>query len=165
MENYEAIKENRHPEQEMKKIPIILMILFFIITVGLYLPYWYISRSKILNQFNSSKKINTAPLIITSILIAIDLTITYVPQAVLLLNQYILSDNLSMNLLELAIQLSYTIILYIQAFKIRDIILEHFDNSDDMGIDISWGGVFGFREFYLQYKINRFPKPLDMDEI
>ncbi len=165
MKNYEAIKENRHPEQEMKKVPILLMIFFIVITLGFYVPYWYISRSKLLNQFNSSKKMTLTPFVILIIMNILQQIIKFFPETTLLLNFQIINHIFTNKLIDFFLSSTYLIIHYIQVFKVKRIIQEHFDNSDDMGIELSGVWTFLFGDYYLQYKINRFPKPLDMNEL
>ncbi|GGK09329.1 hypothetical protein GCM10007063_34720 [Lentibacillus kapialis] len=42
----------------LKRTPVIFTVILSIITLGVYLPYWFLTRRKILNKFNADERIS-----------------------------------------------------------------------------------------------------------
>lgn len=147
----------------IKTMPVILTLLFTVITGGIYYYVWFLNRRDAINSLNTGERIGKAPFIIGLVWQCVSLTINFTtgliegiqtelhgeiaPALALQLHTIALFDSL--------VSLAVAIVILVQAFKIRRILRSYF--NDRLGHDIPWSGLilFFFSAFYLQYKINR----------
>ena len=125
---------------------IIFMILFSIISVGMYVPYWIYKKREFFNSLNSDKKITNTNIIILFTIFAIH-TVTYI--LTLFINP-ITNRDLYINIssIESLSFLLSIIFLLVVCFKMSKIINNHFNVRNSVM------GILFFTIFYFQYKIN-----------
>jgi hypothetical protein len=130
----------------LKRGRIPLMVLFTLLTAGLYVPIWYFRRRKGLNALDSSIKIGLAAPTAFFLLLLI-----YIPTTGLVH--------------EIALLCAGTVHL-VMAFRVRSILIDHLSRRmnevlpNSLGLQYeaspSSALTFFFTIFYLQYKINEF---------
>ena len=126
-----------------------LMIGLTIITLGIYEPYWYLTRLQRFNALSSSAKFNQ-----TAILIWL---VWFVVEAMIFVFVIVSPESSTVQSLEVIedlVYLSAAIFAIILAFRAKKILQEHLAVIEN---DFSMSGVatFFFQFFYIQYKINR----------
>jgi hypothetical protein len=134
------------------------MVVFAIITFGLYYPVWWFRRRGGLNRLNSFSKIPIWPLLLMVALFAIQSFMGIVEGGS--------SDGegFSENTETLVIIFQFVvgIAMLIMAFRVKDIIEEHASPDPDSGamsvehVKLSGLMTFFFSIFYLQWAINRY---------
>jgi hypothetical protein len=142
----------------VKKTPVILMMIFNIITAGFYTPYWFLTRRNWINSLRSNQKLDSGVFIFLIVMQPIYLLTNLISRAAAREIQELQSPDLVMHPLIIAgflINLVLFITLLVQTFKVGRILKEHF--NDHLGHKIYWSGIlmFSFGVMYLQYKINR----------
>ena len=138
----------------LKRRSVIVMVLFFVITLGLYYPIWFLRRRAALNGLDSPRKLQLWPfvLVLAVFVFQIMLAIASGPEPVG-------QRSLLFSLMRLAVGL----LIVVQCFIIKDILEDHLAPSSDIipgsGLSdrVSLSGLmtFFFQIFYLQYVINR----------
>ncbi len=118
--------------EELKKTPVLLVILLFVLTLGFYGVYWFTSRRKVLNRLAGRNEINLG-LCIAAFFSALALNI-----APAMLGDF-----------HFVIRLAASIVLLVLTFRVKDILDANYDS------DFSGLLTIFFHIFYLQYKINR----------
>ena len=142
----------------LKRRSVLVMILFLIITLGLYYPAWWFRRRPGLNRLDSPKKLALWPLLLFAALFAIQFGIGFVrglspgeqipgPDGELVLGLF---------------QLGIGILMIIQSFKVKDMIEDHAAPAPHSGpmfggqVKLSGIMTFFFSIFYLQWAINTY---------
>lgn len=142
----------------LKRRSVLVMIVFMIITLGLYYVVWWFRRRPGLNRLNSPKKLALWPLLL--------LVALYVTQfgLALVAGDTPLTEAIGEGgaALDLLFRLSVGIVMIIQAFRVKDIIEDHATPESDSGpmfveqVTLSGVLTFLFSIFYLQWAINRY---------
>lgn len=127
---------------------ITFMILFSILTLGMYIPFWIYKKRNFFNNLNSNNKIsNSNTNLLLSIFaihtIVVVLTSFFNSNAIFGSGTY---DNLIF-IQDLFLLLSIIFLLYV-CFKMSRIINDHFNVRNSVI------GIILFTVFYFQYKIN-----------
>ena len=128
-----------------KRESVFLTIILAIITLGTYIPFWFLKRRKKLNQVGSEERISfVTPFLLFILYGIIALTVIpvnfYTSGFILIYYQYI----------DMVITyLGITITLYL-TFQVRNILMHNVEN-----ISVNHLLTFFFHIFYLQYKINK----------
>lgn len=143
----------------LKQRSVLLMIVFTVVTLGLYYPIWFLRRRKALNGLNSSKKVALWPVLLFGASFAVEFilgmiaggapveeTVGAIPMAFLIV-----------------LRLTVGISMIWQYFVIKDILEDHLNSPDDGTIpsvfvervQLSGLATFFLSIFYLQYTINR----------
>lgn len=149
---------------KLKKRSVLLVFFLTLITLGLYYPIWFLARRKALNDLHSSEELGLGALVLPLVLWIASLVVTIVSAESSTTGPP--SGWGLANLLDLIVG----IILLVQTFKVRRILLEHhfyclktqaygvLSSSMALQSDESFSSVLTFfgSIFYLQYKINRF---------
>jgi hypothetical protein len=131
---------------EFKERHWVLVLIFSIITLGIYVPFWYLGVSRVTNSPESAKKLSKTIIILMIIVafLAVPFNITF---------SYSINDEESefttnifgigtiLRLLTLAFQI-------ILAFSLRDILIKQHS------LNVNPIATFFFGAIYLQYKIN-----------
>ena len=141
------------PEAATAAIPrvsILKMIVLMVVTLGLYVPIWFLRRRGALNQLGSPKKLKAWPFITAICLSAIQIPIALST-----------TTDGGRSLFDL-VNLAWTVFFIWQAFRIKRILQDHlFARAADLpgGVrtdDWELSGVctFIFTIFYLQYVMN-----------
>jgi hypothetical protein len=145
-------------QSPLKKIPVILVILFDILTVGIYSCCWFLSRREAFNKMPSPKRLNAFPFIFCIIISVIGIFLmlasgvcagiaealedtSYLALSAILEN---VSDGLD---------IVYGITLLVQSFKAKAL-LEGYVKQKNQFDSLSGTATFFFRNYYLQYRIN-----------
>src|SRR5262245_35983710 len=97
------------------------MILFMIVTLGLYYPVWWFRRRPGLNRLNSPTKLAAWPLILLAALFAIQFVVGLVSGASPV--EDVIGTNAALFLL--LCRLGVGIVMIVQTFRVKDIIEDH----------------------------------------
>jgi len=146
--------------QHMKKTPVILTIIFTIITAGIYYPCWFLTRRDQINELHSHEKIGKGVFIFGIMILSISLFLALVSGFLEGMGEgfdtvEFLVIAKGVDGIDKLLSLVVGITLLVQCFKVRRIFRNHF--NDHLGRNISFSGLatFFFQIYYLQYKINR----------
>jgi len=158
------------PAPPFKKTPVLLALLYQIITLGIYTPVWYLTRRRAINSLKSVDKLSKTPFVVaivgTSILIILALVSGMLEGIGEELNSPdYLATAKGIDVFVSILNLIIYIILIFQAFNARSIIEGHLDlvSGDTAflavtGHKFSTVWTFLLNILYLQYKINRTEK-------
>ena len=141
----------------LKRRGLLMMILFTIITLGVYYPIWWFRRRPGLNRLNSPQKLAIWPLVLFATLFAIQLVHGFL--------QGLTGDDQVLGAGPAAFislfQLVVGIVMIIQSFKVKSIIEDHATPEPESApmfvehVKLSGIMTFFFSIFYLQWAINR----------
>jgi hypothetical protein len=142
-------------EDMLKRRSLVAMIVFFIITLGLYYPLWFLRRRAALNRLDSARKLQRWPflLVLGFFLFQFLLTMASDPE------EAVGRGSLFFSLVRLFVAL----LIVVQCFLIKDILEDHLAGPDDTTsrsglsdtVRLSGLMTFFFQIFYLQHIINR----------
>lgn len=129
-----------------KKTGVIITILLSLVTLGIYIPYWFLSRRDLFNSFNSKEKVSySLPLFVLilysfSAIMLVATFLQFLSEPVAAIYQY--CDTI----------ISYLgiVITLLLSFRVRAILNDYFDHKE-----VSAVLTFFFNIWYLQYKINQ----------
>ncbi len=149
---------------QLEETRVWVVILLSIVSFGLYLPIWFLTRREAINQLRSRHKIGWGMLAFL-LLLQIAGVVALIVSARAGLAMEAPDAEKSFLLISGVIETGAWIVILIQSFKVRQILLDYFSApesgpfSGPMSLqrDVSLSGVatFFFHIFYLQYKINR----------
>lgn len=132
------------------------MVLFTIITFGLYYPIWFLRRRVALNQLDSPRKLQRWPFVLLLATFAISIVSGLEPggQAT--------GGGSPADVLVGVVRLALAILMVWQAFYVKDILEDHLSSSDDGvlsrfasdSVSLSPLMTFFFGIYYLQHAIN-----------
>ena len=147
--------------QDMKKTPVILTVIFTIITAGIYCPCWFLTRRDQINELHFHEKIGTGVFIFGIVIFSISFFLPLVSGFLEGMGEELGTAEFlvmakGVDAIDRLLSLVVGITLLVQCFKVRRIFRNHF--NDHLGRNISFSGLatFFFQIYYLQYKINRF---------
>ena len=148
-------------ESGLQETSVLFAVIATIVTGGIYIPIWFLRRRKALNELHSPEKIGLPGLLIALFGFVGNLCIPLVGHFVW--GSSVQAEN-NLGPLHPAVVLIAQIIIVVECFKVRRILLDHlapqqegmFSASirfqyDDM---LSRMGTFFLGIYYLQYKIN-----------
>lgn len=134
-----------------------MMVLFTVISLGIYYLIWWLRRRDALNRLNSSKKVAIWPLLLLGLLFAGSLVLGILAGS--------LGEGAPIvqtgNLVSSVVQIVVSIAMLIQTFRVKDIIEDHAapdPHSDTLFVErVQLSGLmtFFFSIYYLQWAINR----------
>jgi len=137
------------------------MCLLSLVTAGLYLPIWFMSRRRALNALRSREKLGAWPLAVMLLALAASLSITIISSVKW--GSWVEVEN-AFPPFHPFILLVAAILIIVQCFKVRRILLDHLAPRQEgvfsAGIRLQYEesfsrmGTFFFGIFYLQHKIN-----------
>jgi len=143
----------------LKRRSVVLMIVFTLVTLGMYYPIWFFRRRRALNSLNSSRKLRLWPLLAFCVVYALEFAVGFAsgegsPEQTI--------GPSAVKLLDL-LQLIVGIFMLFQCFIIKDILEDHLTEPEDPAarrlfverVKLSGLLTFFFGIFYLQYVINR----------
>ena len=139
-------------EKTFKKISIWLMLVLSIITVGIYVPIWFLFRRDALNRLSASEKLGSSAAIFVLVIYCI--SAIFLPVRIFSSNANII---IALDMIDNLITLVGIIITLYLAFTVRGILDEHYNEHLGMDLPFSKVWTFFFTIFYLQYKMNRLP--------
>jgi len=135
---------------KLRKINIILMIFLTLITMGIYVPVWFLIQKKAINDLKSKEKLTDTPFQIVLVLYSFSLFI--------LIYQIFSSDYVQNSILDNIdnfISVTGAIIVLVMSFKVRRIFHQYFNIVLKKNIMLSKLWTFLFGIYYLQFKINK----------
>jgi len=142
----------------LKRRSVLVMIVFTIISFGLYYPIWWFRRRQGLNRLNSPKKLAAWPLLLLVAVFVIQIGLAFAAGDTPL-EEFIGAGPM---LLVLLFRLGVGILMLVQTFRIKDMIEDHATPESDSGpmfveqVQLSGVMTFFFSIFYLQWAINRY---------
>jgi len=127
---------------ELPKTSVLVMILLMVVTLGLYIPFWFLRRRKILNQLSPERRVDGW----IAALVAL-----YVGAFVLGLVAGLVGAPPGQTFLLWArfVEVGRGILTLVLGFQVKAILEENYPDH------ISGVGTFFLSIFYLQYKVNR----------
>jgi hypothetical protein len=146
--------------QDVKKTPVILTIIFTFITAGIYCSCWFLTRRDQINTLHSQEKIGKGVFIFGIVIFSISLFLAVVSGFLEGMGEELgtaefLAMAKGIDAFDRFLSFVAIMTLVLQCFKVRRIFQNHF--NDHLGKNISFSGfaTFFFQIYYLQYKINR----------
>ena len=148
----------------LEQVSVPRVVIFSLLTLGLYVPFWYLRRRAAINNLQSPEKLSKGVFIFALSLWILDFTVSLAYGA--LAEAGIGFPAKSLEGVSRILELTVGITLLIQAFKVRRILLDHngvqqagmFSSQIGLEANTSFSGVatFFLGIWYLQYKINEF---------
>ena len=143
----------------LKRRSVLLMIVLFIVTSGLYYPIWFLRRRVALNRLDSPKKLRLWPFLVWFALFAVALVVEVAAGSAP--HEQIIGAGGSA-LLNLS-QIAVGILMAVQCFITKDILEDHLIGPEDHvsaslfagPVKLSGLKTFFLQIFYLQWVINR----------
>jgi len=140
----------------LNRTPVIVAILLSAITLGVYIPYWFLSRRNGLNRLHADRKVPLTPIIILLVLYGLDAVATVAGVLGIQIGASNISNGITL--------IGGAITLFL-CFRIRSMLNQHLGGERVSGgaaflfgsEQVSGGATFFFTIYYLQYKINRLP--------
>ncbi len=129
-----------------KKVSTWLVLLYMVLTLGIYGIYWIYSRTKLLNNLP-----HVSPLSETFILISAVIALLSYP---LIISDIYIVDNQNYLLFSKFISVAGNISLYFWAFRFRKRFNDYLEHNTDNGLYMSFFMIFFFNILYLSYKLN-----------
>lgn len=139
----------------LKRRSVVVMIVFFVVTVGLYYPLWFLRRRAALNRLDSPRKLQRWPflLILGFFVFQLILAIESDPEKAVGAAPVLLT----------VVRLAVSVLILVQCFIIKDILEDHLAGPADTisssllsdRVRVSGLMTFFFQIFYLQHVINR----------
>lgn len=142
----------------LEPMPVPTLVLYTILSFGIYSAVWFLKRLEAFNALKSETKLNQGVFgfiiagFVANICIVLYLVFTgesgTAPGELQGLSLSLVATS---DMLSIAVQVA----VLIQAFKVRRILIDHFEENLKRDVGVSWGWTIVFGIFYLQYKINR----------
>ena len=126
------------------RMSVALLLVLSVVTLGIYIPLWYMSRLEPLNRIQNVDKLRSTPFVVVLVLYAISALLTIV-SIVLDLG---VAEMQGLDAFERMVNIVGGITLLVQSFKIKRM-LERYT-----GQPYSGPGTFFFQYLYLQHKMN-----------
>jgi uncharacterized protein DUF4234 len=144
----------------LKRRSVLVMILFAVVTFGLYFPIWFLRRRAALNGLDSPRKLQTWPFVVFIVWFVFQFMLGAAAASAPLEEIFGEGGVLLLNVVQLAVG----ILMLVQSFVTKDILEDHLAGPGDQVPSGPWAetvklsGVmtFFFQIFYLQYVINRY---------
>lgn len=141
-------------QKELHKIPVWKLILLATITLGVYVPYWYLKQKDGLNDLHTSYEVTPPMPIALMALSALMFTLTILSVvADLVLMQPYYAEVL--DFIAKIINFGIWIGLILLSFHVRKMLKDHHIGYHKKDVKFSWLATFFFGILYLQYKINK----------
>jgi len=144
----------------IKKTPVILVVIFTVITAGIYCPCWFLTRRASLNSLKAREKLGNGVFIFAIVVFSVSLLLSFISGGLEGLGEAhndmeFIAMSKGVDAVAGMISLVAGIPLLVQCFKVRRMLREHF--TEHLGRHVPFSGValFFFQIFYLQYKINQ----------
>jgi hypothetical protein len=139
----------------LKRRSPVVMIVFFVVTLGVYFPIWFLRRRAALNRLDSPRKLQRWPFLLALAF--------FVFQIILAIASDPAKPIGNGSLLFSFVRLAVALLIVVQCFIIKDILEDHLAGPGDTtsssvlsdGVRLSGLMTFFFQIFYLQHVINR----------
>ena len=141
--NVEGQQRDGFDRLGFKRTSVLFMVFMSIISLGIYLPYWFLSREKAFHQLRSEKEL---PKFHSRLVLVL-----YILSAVLFLFSGFMSESMLefYDSLDRLITFVGGLALIFLAFRTRRRLIDH------LGEQLSWIWTLLFGPWHLQYRINR----------
>jgi hypothetical protein len=158
------------PEPPLPRTPVLLVVALTIVTLGFYIPIWYLRRLKAFNALRSTTRLSAALPFTTLALLVVRLSASAIEGILAALGATPLATVLSAY--GTLVDLGYIVVMLVLAFRARDVLQDHLRArlADDSGAasvalqsqvySLSGVWTFLFNTIYLQLKINEFHREL-----
>ncbi|MBB2481865.1 DUF4234 domain-containing protein [Bacillus sp. APMAM] len=143
-----GLKSANSEDKVFKKVNIFLVIFLSIITVGIYIGYWFLNRKKDIKQLREQNYIPFKWWYVFTIFLSVSLL--YQIFGGVFLTELGLSFFDS---LDVIFSFFFLAILYYSVFRLRDLLEDEFDEEN-----FNFILLVLFHIWYMQYKINRLDK-------
>lgn len=147
----------------LKKSSLLVVVLLTVITGGIYMPIWFLTRRQSFNSLHSSEKLGKGVFIFAIIGLLISTIISLYSGFFQGLDMARSGElNMPVTALDLLATNALMLIVFIplvsQTFKVKRILHDHFNTHLRKDIQFSKLMTLLFLNFYLQHKINRLDK-------
>lgn len=141
-------KTEPQDDSSFKRVPVFLTVIFSLVTAGIYIPCWFLSRRKLLNQTYSSEAISIVPPVIILMLYSFAIA-AFIPVQLFGTIWGLAFYNYFNTVIT---YLGIAVILYL-SFQTRSLLNGLFEKKKFSALC-----TFLFNIWYLQYKMNRCTK-------
>ncbi len=145
---------------DLKKTPVATVVFLTLLSGMIYFPIWFLTRRAAINSLHSREKLGKGVFVtgiaVFSLVAVAGLYSGFMRAAALVSGGF--DAPTSLNILDLLTNVICLVMLSVlipQVFKVKRILMDHFNNYLQMNINFSSLLTFLFLNFYLQYKINR----------
>ena len=134
---------------DLRRFSVVLLIVITLVTCGIFIPIWFLMQRKGLNRLNTMVQLNHAPLIFALVVSGVEL-----------LGGGIAAEDASVELATSLLSLIASVVIIVQAFRVRDMLHRHFANERREGLrtlirpHLSGLATFFLGPWYLQYRVN-----------
>ena len=147
----------------VKKTPVILVIIFSMLTYGIYYCAWFLIRRKSLNQLSRSRKIGAGVFIFCILLTVAEIFLDIGSGVLQGLAEGLNDPSYSTHVpvvdgISKGINLLIAILWLIQCFKVKGILEDYLKSKDRFALSLSGLATWFFGAYYLQYRINKIHK-------
>ena len=144
----------------MKRTSVIYVVILSIITGGIYLPIWFLTRLDQFNRLQSGEKLTKGSLVFSLVAFAAAFCISlYSGLAVFFLPDSLSADPAATlsyaDLIANTVSLVAILPLVRQTFRVKRMLLDHYRVYLQQNVSFSSLLTLLFLNFYLQYKINQ----------
>jgi Domain of unknown function (DUF4234) len=147
----------------LKRRNVVLMIVFTVVTLGIYLPCWFLGRRHAINSMNSTEKLGVTPFVFAIVLLGIDIMLSMALVAFQAAGE--IDAARSIEGMPSVVELLTALLLLVQCYKVRRIFDSHLHYESQrrnvetpkvQRIQSSLGRVWvlPFQIYYLQHIIN-----------
>jgi hypothetical protein len=136
---------------------LVLVAVLSSVSLGLYSPVWFWRRREALNHLRSSTKLDRRVLLFTFVLLALSMLLGLIAipmHGPAVGPARILTVGKSVEIASQLLCLLVLITLWGQSFRVRRILLDHFNLHLGLGVSVSWFYTLVFQVLYLQRRIN-----------
>jgi len=141
---------------------VLLMIVFTVMTLGIYIPCWFLWRRHAINSMNSTEKLGVTPFVFAIVLLGIDIVLSAL---VAFQATGDLDAARSIEVMPSVVELLTTLVLLVQCYKVLRIFDSHLHSESQrqnpamikvqrIQSSLSRVWVLPFQIYYLQHIIN-----------
>lgn len=145
------------PQNDFSRMSTPVVVILCFVTLGIYVPIWYLIQRRALNELASIRKIGVGMPIVALVLFCISTMMMPLQMLEILADDEVGAKGIEM--MENLINMGGSVLVLITAFNVRRILDDHFHLYLDLPVQLSGIATFFFTIFYLQYKINDLPAP------
>ena len=136
------------------------MVVIFIVTLGLYVPAWFLRRRAALNRLDSPKKLQLWPFVLYCVYVVVEFVTTFISEYDP--DSWANDPNVAASVR--GVRLMASIAMIVQGFAVKTILEDHLAGPDDdvspsltdERVQLSAIMTFFFHIFYLQWASNRY---------
>src|SRR5262245_20173238 len=147
----------------LKRRSVILMIVFAVVTLGLYFAIWFLRRRAALNALDSPRKLRLWPFVIYIVWFVVQFVVGIIAGIIAPGQPFEQAFGEAAAVTIKLVQVPIGILMLVQNFRTKDILEDHLAGPGDQipnplfveTVKLSGAMTFFFQIFYLQYVINR----------